>query len=71
MHRSQITACAVALVCNWWSWYVQAANPPTLREALTSRLLLLAAVGRATCSGNQTTLYLIPMHAQAGADQIE
>ena len=27
MHRSQITARAVALVYNLWSWYVRAANP--------------------------------------------
>ena len=27
MHRSQVTARAVALVYNWWSWYVRAANP--------------------------------------------
>ncbi|MDE2394121.1 MAG: IS1380 family transposase [Burkholderiales bacterium] len=66
MHRSQITARAVALVYNWWSWYVRAANPQARREALTSRPLLLAAVGRATSSGNQTTLYLTPMHAEAG-----
>ena len=26
MHRSQVTARAVALVYNWWSWYVRAAN---------------------------------------------
>jgi hypothetical protein len=42
MHRSQITARAVALVYNWWSWYVRAANPQARREALTSRPLLLA-----------------------------
>jgi hypothetical protein len=66
MHRSQITARAVALVYNWWSWYVRAANPQARREALTSRPLLLAAVGRATNSGNQTTLYLTPMHAEVG-----
>lgn len=66
MHRSQITARAVALVYNWWSWYVRAANPQARREALTSRPLLLAAVGRATSSGNQTTLYLTPMHAEVG-----
>ena len=66
MHRSQVTARAVALVYNWWSWYVRAANPQARREALTSRPLLLAAVGRATSSGNQTTLYLTPMHAEAG-----
>jgi Transposase DDE domain group 1 len=66
MHRSQLTARAVALVYNWWSWYVRAANPQARREALTSRPLLLAAVGRVAHSGNQTTLYLTPMHAEAG-----
>ena len=66
MHRSQVAARAVALVYNWWCWYVRAANPQARREALTSRPLLLAAVGRATSSGNQTTLQLTPMHAEAG-----
>ena len=66
MHRSQITARAVALVYNWWSWYVRAANPNARREALTSRPLLLAAVGRATSHSEQTTLYLTPMHAEVG-----
>jgi hypothetical protein len=66
MHRSQVTARAVALVYNWWSWYVRAANPRARREALTSRPLLLAAVGRATSHGGQTMLYLTPMHAEAG-----
>ena len=66
MHRSQITARAVALVYNWWSWYVRAAHPHARREALTSRPLLLAAVGRATSHADQTTLYLTPMHAQTG-----
>lgn len=45
---------------------MRAAHPQARREALTSRPLLLAAVGRATHSGNQTTLYLTPMHAEAG-----
>jgi Transposase DDE domain len=66
MHRSQLTARAVALVYNWWSWYVRAANPQARREALTSRPLLLAAVGRAVSHSGQTLLYLTPMHAQAG-----
>jgi hypothetical protein len=66
MHRSQITARAVALVYNWWSWYVRAANPHARREALTSRPLLLAAVGRAISHADQTTLYQTPMHAEVG-----
>ncbi len=32
-------------------------------EAITSRALLLAAVGRATRHAGKTTLYLTPMHA--------
>jgi hypothetical protein len=32
-------------------------------EAITSRALLLATVGRATQHAGQTTLYLTPMHA--------
>jgi len=66
MHRSQLTARAVALVYNWWSWYVRAANPQARREALTSRPLLLAAVGRTVSHAGQTMLYLTPMHAEAG-----
>ncbi|MFO0202804.1 MAG: transposase, partial [Alphaproteobacteria bacterium] len=66
MHRSELTGRAVALVYNWWSWYVRAANPQARREALTSRPLLLAAVGRATRSGGRTELHLTPMHAEVG-----
>ena len=69
MHRSELTARVVALVYNWWSWYVRAANPNGRREALTSRPLLLAAVGRATHSGGRTELHLTPMHAQVGLIQ--
>ena len=32
-------------------------------EAITSRALLLAAVGRASKHAGKTTLYLTPMHA--------
>jgi hypothetical protein len=56
------SARAVALVYNWWSWYCRAAKPGARMEAITSRALLLAAVGRATKHGGQTTLYLTPMH---------
>jgi hypothetical protein len=33
-------------------------------EAITSRPLLLAAVGKATSHAGQTTLYLTPMHGK-------
>lgn len=60
--RCQSSARAVALVYNWWSWYCRAAKPGARMEAITSRTLLLAGVGRAVKSGGQTTLYLTPMH---------
>jgi hypothetical protein len=34
-------------------------------EAITSRPLLLAAVGKAVNHANQTTLYLTPLHGRA------
>ena len=65
INRCQTTARACALVYNWWSLYCRAANPKARMEAITSRPLLLAAVGRATHSGGQTTLYLTPLHGKA------
>jgi hypothetical protein len=66
MHRSEFAARVVALVYNWWSWYVRAANPQARRKALTSRPLLLAAVGRAVHTGGQTQVYLTAMRAEMG-----
>ena len=63
IERCQTSARTVALVYNWWNWYCRAAKPETRMEAITSRALLLASVGRATKHAGQTTLYLTPMHA--------
>jgi hypothetical protein len=63
IERCQTSARAVALIYNWWSWYCRAARPEARMEAITSRALLLAAVGRATQHAGKTTLYLTPMHA--------
>jgi hypothetical protein len=63
IERCQTSARAVALAYNWWSWYCRAAKPGARMEAITSRVLLLAGVGRAVKHAGQTTLYLTPMHA--------
>jgi hypothetical protein len=63
IERCQTSARAVALIYNWWSWYYRAAKPEAHMEAITSRALLLAAVGKATQHAGQTTLYLTPLHA--------
>ncbi len=62
MGRCQSSARAVALIYNWWSWYCRAANPSVRMEAITSRALLLAGVGKAVSHAGQTTLYLTSMH---------
>jgi len=41
------------------------AHPGARLEAITSRPLLLAAVGQAASHANQTTLYLTPLHGRA------
>ena len=67
IERCQTSARAVALIYNWWSWYCRAAKPEARMEAITSRALLLAGVGRATQHAGQTTLHLTPMHAAKAA----
>lgn len=63
--RCQVAARTVALIYNWWSLFVRCAEPKRGREAITSRPLLLCAVGRLTRSGGQTTLVLTSNHAEA------
>ena len=65
INRCQTVARSCALVYNWWSWYCRAAHPSGRLEAITSRPLLLAAVGKAASHANQTTLYLTPLHGRA------
>ena len=67
--RCQIAARNVALVYNWWSLFVRCAEPERPREAVTSRPLLLCAVGRVVESGRQLTLRLTSTHAQAAHAQ--
>lgn len=66
IERCNLSARAVALVYNWWSWYVRLANPGGRLEAITSRPLLLAAVGRRTEHGGQTHILLSVTHAAVG-----
>ncbi len=62
-HRCQLTARAVALTYNWWSLFVRLAHPEARREAITSRPLLMSAVGRRTEHAGQTTMTLTGLPA--------
>ena len=67
IERCRSSARVVALIYNWRSWYCLAAKPEARMEAITSRALLLAAMGRATKHAGRTTLYRTAMHASRTA----
>lgn len=69
LERCNLSARAVALIYNWWSWYVRLAHPKTRLEAITSRPLLLAGIARQTSPAGQSRLLVMLTHA--GADQIK
>jgi len=54
--RSEMMTLFVALVYNWWSLFTRLSIPNKHAEAITSRPLLLNAIGRKTSHGNQSTL---------------
>jgi len=67
--RCQVAARNVALVYNWWSLFVRCVEPQRPREAVTSRPLLLSAIGREVRHAGQTTVVLTRTHAEAGRVQ--
>ena len=69
LERCNLSARAVALIYNWWSWYVRLAHPKTRLEAITSRPLLLAGITRLTQHAGQSRLLLTLTHA--AGDQIK
>ena len=66
LERCNLSARAVALIYNWWSWYVRLAHPQTRLEAITSRPMLLSGVARLTQHAGQSRLLLTLSHG-AGA----
>jgi hypothetical protein len=69
LERCNLSARAVALIYNWWSWYVRLAHPKTRLEAITSRPMLLSGVARLTEHAGQSRLLLTLTHA--AGDQIK
>jgi hypothetical protein len=64
--RCQLMARSVALVANWWNLFVRLADPDHHREAITSRPLLLTAIGRQTQHAGRTTLHVSSPHGRHG-----
>lgn len=65
LKRCKMTAQMIALIYNWWSLFVRLANPNKHTEAITSRPLLLNAVGRKVEHARQVTLSISHHHAEA------
>jgi hypothetical protein len=55
----------IALIYNWWTLYVRLIKPNKHMEALTSRPLLLYAVGKLTNHANQNKLVISSTHGEA------
>ena len=62
--RCQIISRTAALVFNWWSLFSGLAFPDRHAEAITTRPLLLHAVGRQTRHAGQKTVTITSSHAQ-------
>jgi hypothetical protein len=64
LKRCRLMARFVTLVFNWWSLFVRLADPDHHREAITTRPLLLSAIGRQTAHAGQTTIHVSSAHAR-------
>jgi hypothetical protein len=62
--RCQLTARAVALIYNWWNLFVRLADPGKHLEAITSRPLLLHAVGKQSTHAGQTFIKITSTHGK-------
>jgi hypothetical protein len=64
LKRCRLMAGCVALVFNWWNLFVRLADPNHHREAITSRPLLLQAIGRKTSHAGRTTVTITSSHGE-------
>lgn len=64
LKRCRLMARIVALIYNGWSLFVRLARPDKHLEAITSRPLLLYAVGKQTRHQGQTTVTMTSTHAK-------
>jgi hypothetical protein len=62
LKRCRLMTGFVALFYNWWNLFVRLADPNHHREAITSRPLLLQAIGRQTRHAGQTRITITSSH---------
>lgn len=64
LKRCKIIGKFIALIYDWWNIFVRLVDPDAHREAITSRPILLSAVGRLTQHGRQKLLTITSTHAK-------
>jgi hypothetical protein len=62
--RCRLMARVVGLIYNWWNLFVRLANPDKHLEAITSRPLLLHAVGKQVTHAGQTRISISSTHGK-------
>lgn len=65
LQRCRIIARLIALIYNWWNVFTRLARLDQHMEAITSRPLLMHAVGRLVSTGRKKIIYLTSMHSMA------
>jgi hypothetical protein len=70
LRRCRIMARLIALVYNWWNVFTRLAQPDRHLEAVTSRPLLLHAVGRLVTTARRKIVRLTSTHAMADKVQM-
>jgi hypothetical protein len=70
IHRCRILARTVALIYNWWNLFVRIAEPEKHLEAITSRPLLLHAIGKEVSHAGQTSIRITSTHGSTGKVQM-
>lgn len=69
IQRCRLMARVVGLVYNWWNLFVRLAEPNKHLEAITSRPLLLHAVGKQITHAGQTRISISSSHGKSNTVQ--
>lgn len=69
LKRCRFLSRTVALIYNWWNIFVRLAKPDKHLEAITSRPLLLHAIGKETSHAGQTSIRITSAHGAASSIQ--
>jgi hypothetical protein len=65
LHRCRLMARIIAVIYNWWTLFVRLITPNCHLEAITSRPLLLHAVGKQIQHAGQTIIQVNSNHSEA------